>query len=147
MKRSFSVSLDVGWLLPPSRWFLAAAVALVLHSALPTESPAVPLPPRSATASAEASFEGITVGPFLSMLPGNGFVDEMALAFVPGDPSPLANSAWQPQPALPISRSILAVVFFRKMRRGAAMRQLAWSAMCPIGWRHHPRWAPILISM
>lgn len=54
---------------------------------------AVPLPSMAARADAEASFAGFTQGRFFHSLPGNPFVDEIAFAFDPLNPSPFDNSS------------------------------------------------------
>lgn len=71
--------------------FAGAAFALLLHAA--PEAGAVPVPAEFARAEAEARFEGVALGPFVSQLPGNPFADEQALAFEVGEPQPLENSA------------------------------------------------------
>jgi len=71
--------------------FAGAAFALLLHAA--PDAGAVPVPAEFARAEAEARFEGVTLGPFVSQLPGNPFADEQALAFEVGEPQPLENSA------------------------------------------------------
>jgi hypothetical protein len=67
--------------------------ALLAAALVATEARAVPLPPESATAEAEARFEGVDLGPFLKQLPGNPFAEEQALAFEAGEPEPLENSS------------------------------------------------------
>jgi len=71
---------------------MAAAASLLAPAAR-----AVPLPSVSALVRAEATFEGVTQGPFIDSDPGTGggppFVEEMAFSFDAGAPDPFDNSA------------------------------------------------------